>query len=132
VNLRTAYELLPSPARAHAPSRPPFRVGVVQFAWNPDPAAHDAAIGEAVRAAAGEGARLVCLPELTRSPYFAIERRDPDHPRAAPEQLPGGPTYELVARCAQETGAYVHASLYEDAGDGGLGYNTAFVVSPDG
>ena len=27
---------------------------------------------------------------------------------------------------------YVHASVYEAAADGGLGYNTAFVVAPDG
>jgi N-carbamoylputrescine amidase len=74
----------------------------------------------------------VCLPELTRSPYFAVEPRDEDHPAAQPEPLPGGPTFELAARAARETGAFVHASCYEDAGDGGLGYNTAFVVGPDG
>jgi N-carbamoylputrescine amidase len=130
--VRTAFDLLPSPARVHAPSRPPLRVGVVQFAWDPDVDAHDDAIAESIRIAASEGARLVCLPELTRSRYFAVEPRDPQRPLAAPEALPGGPTHALAARCAAETGAYVHASLYEDAGDGGLGYNTAFVVAPDG
>ena len=130
--VKTAFDLLPSPARVHGPTRPPLRVGVVQFAWNPDPDAHDAAITESIRTAAEHGARLVCLPELTRSKYFAVEPRDPQHPVAAPEPLPGGPTYELVAHGAAETGAYVHASCYEDAGDGGLGYNTAFVVAPDG
>jgi N-carbamoylputrescine amidase len=33
---------------------------------------------------------------------------------------------------AAETGAHVHASLYERVPDGGLGYNTAIVVSPAG
>jgi N-carbamoylputrescine amidase len=100
--------------------------------WHPDQNEHDDAIAEGIRTAAREGARLVCLPELTRSAYFAVERRDPEHPQAEPEALPGGPTYELVAGSARETGAYVHASCYEAVSDGGLGYNTAFVVAPDG
>jgi N-carbamoylputrescine amidase len=132
VILRTAFDVLPSPARVHAPTRAPLRVGLVQLQWNPDPAEHDDAIADAIRSAAQGGAHLVCLPELTRSAYFAVERRDPIHLRAEPEPLPGGPTYELVARCARETGTLVHASCYEAADDGGLGYNTAFVVSPDG
>jgi len=132
VIVRTAFDVLPSPARVHAPARPPFRVGLVQMAWHPDPDEHDAAIREGIAVAAGEGARLVCLPELTRSPYFAVERRDPDAPAAQPEPLPGGPTYALVAQSARELGVYVHASCYEFADDGGLGYNTAFVVAPDG
>ena len=98
--VRTAFDVLPSPARVRPATRP-LRVGLVQLAWSPDPDAHDAAIAEGVRAAADEGARLVCLPELTRLPYVAVERRDAEHPQAAPEPLPGGPTYELVARCAR-------------------------------
>ena len=85
-----------------------------------------------MHAAAGEGAALICLPELSLLPYVAVERRDRDHPRALPEPLPGGPTYALVSELARDTNAHVHASCYEDAGDGGLGYNTAFVVAPDG
>jgi N-carbamoylputrescine amidase len=130
--IRTAFELLPSPARAHAPTRAPLRVGLVQLAWHPDADVHDGAIAEGIRAAAREGARLVCLQELTRSQYFAVARRDPDDPGAQPEALPGGPTYELAAACARENGVFVHASCYEAASDGGLGYNTAFVVATDG
>ena len=33
---------------------------------------------------------------------------------------------------ASETGMHVHASLYERAGESGLGYNTAIIVAPDG
>jgi N-carbamoylputrescine amidase len=69
---------------------------------------------------------------LTRSAYFAVEPRDPDRPAAGPEPIPGGPTFELAAACAREAHVYVHASAYEAADDGGLGYNTAFVVAPDG
>jgi N-carbamoylputrescine amidase len=130
--VRTAFAVPASPARVHAPTRRPFRLGLVQLAWHPDPEVHDAAVAEGIRAAAAEGARLVCLPELTRSRYFAVEPRDARHPAGEPEPLPGGPTYDLAAREARATGVYVHASCYEDAGDGGLGYNTAFVVAPDG
>ena len=128
----TAFDVLPSPARVHEPRRERLRVGAVQLAWSADEDAHDAAVAEGVRAAAAEGARVVCLPELTRSRYFAVEHRDPGHPAAEPEPLDGGPTHALAARCARETGAFVHASCYEAAADGGLGYNTAFVVAPDG
>jgi N-carbamoylputrescine amidase len=132
VILRTAFDLLPSPARVHPPTRAPFRVGLVQMRWHADAQEHDDAIADGVRIAARAGARLVCLPELTRSRYFAVEPRADDGTGAQPESLPGGPTFELAARAARETGAFVHASCYEDAGDGGLGYNTAFVVAPDG
>jgi N-carbamoylputrescine amidase len=132
VIVRTAFDVLPSPARVHAPTRTPLRVGLVQLAWHPDPREHDEAIAEGVRTAARTGARLVCLPELTRSAYFAVEPRTQAAHPAQPEPLPGGPTFELVARCARENGAYVHASCYEAAADGGLGYNTAFVAGPDG
>ena len=132
MKLLTAFDIPPSPARVRSPSRAPLRVGAVQMEWDPDPARHDGAIADGVRLAADVGARLVCLPELTRSRYFAVDRRDPARPAAEPEPLPGGPTVELAAQCARATGAFVHASCYEAAPDGGLGYNTAFVVAPDG
>jgi N-carbamoylputrescine amidase len=130
--VRTAFDLLPSPARVRAAERGVLRVGVVQLSWQPDARAHDEAIATAVRCAAEQGARLVCLPELTRLPYVAVDARGPGAGSVGPEPLPGGPTFVLAARLARETGAYVHASCYEDAGDGGLGYNTAFVAAPDG
>src|SRR5262249_39459951 len=43
-----------------------------------------------------------------------------------------GRTHEFAARLASETAVAVHASLYERAGDDGLGYNTAICVAPDG
>jgi N-carbamoylputrescine amidase len=129
----TAYGLLPSPARVDAPQRAPFRVGLVQERWHPDPDEHRAALADGVRIAASEAARLVCLQELTLSAYFAIT---PDGAAAAgvePEPLPGGPTHVFVAELAAETGVHVHASLYECAtGADPPGYNTAIVVAPDG
>jgi hypothetical protein len=80
----------------------------------------------------GEGALLVCLQELTLLPYFAITPDGPASVGVEPEALPGGRTHEFAARLAAEHGVHVHASLYERADDGGLGYNTAIVVAPDG
>ena len=107
------------------------RVGAVQHRWHPDPDEHRSALAEGVRLAASEGARLVCLQELTLSAYFAVT---PDGPRpgVGPEPLEGGPTATFAAELAVETGTYVHASLWEARADGDLGYNTAIVVAPDG
>ena len=119
-----------SPARVAGPTRPPFRIGAVQHRWHPDPAEHRAALAEGVALAAGEGAQLVCLQELTLSPYFAIAETAPTG--IEPEPLPGGPTWQFAATLAAEHAVPVHASLYEAAPDGGLGFNTAIVVGPDG
>jgi N-carbamoylputrescine amidase len=131
-----AEQLLDSPARVDPPTRAPMRVGLVQHRWHPDPDEHRAALADGVRGAAAEGAELVCLMELTLSPYFAV---DPSGPGSTvlgvhiePEPLPGGPTHEFAHALAAETGIPVHASLYEHADDGGLGYNTAIVVAPSG
>jgi N-carbamoylputrescine amidase len=123
----------PSPARVEEPTRPPLRVGLVQHRWHPDPDEHRAALAEGVRVAAGEGARLVCLQELTLSPYFAITADGPRAARAEPEAVPDGPTSAFAAQLARESGVHVHASLYERAdAEDGLGFNTAIVMAPDG
>jgi N-carbamoylputrescine amidase len=122
-----------SPARTRAPRREPFRIAAVQERWYPDPDEHRAALAAGVRAAAGAGAQLVCLQELTLSRYFAVDSAGPDAAGAEPEELPGGPTHDFAAALAAEIGVPVHASLYERAeADDGLGYNTAIVVAPDG
>jgi N-carbamoylputrescine amidase len=133
IRLIRAPEPPESLARTRPPSRPPFRIGAVQHRWHEDPAEHEAALAEGIRIAAREGARLVCLQELTRSRYFAVDPGGPEAAGAEPEELPGGPTFEFAARQAREHGVQVHASLYERAdADDGLGFNTAIVVSPEG
>jgi len=122
-----------SPARVHEPTRAPLRVGAVQHRWHPDPEEHRRALAGGIRMAAEEGARLVCLQELTLSPYFAITPDGPTAAGAAPEPLEGGPTHRFAAEQAAANGVHVHASLYERAdGEDGLGFNTAIVVAPDG
>lgn len=110
-----------------------MRVGLVQHRWHPDPGEHEEALATGVRIAAQEGATLVCLQELTLSPYFAITPGGPGPAGAEPEDVPGGRTTRFASDLARETGVHVHASLYEraDAADG-LGFNTAIVVAPGG
>jgi N-carbamoylputrescine amidase len=123
----------PSFARVHEPTRKPLRVGAVQQRWHADPAEHRAALTVGVAAAAEQGATLVCLQELTLSPYFAITADGPQAAGAQPEAVPDGPTCEFAAGLARQHGIHIHASLYERAdADDGLGFNTAIVMAPDG
>ncbi|HEX5497572.1 MAG TPA: nitrilase-related carbon-nitrogen hydrolase [Thermomicrobiales bacterium] len=130
--LLTAFAPPPSPMARPGERRPPFRIGLVQEFWRPDPDEHQAALAAGARQAVAAGARLVCLQELTLSPYFAIAPDADEAALARAEPIPDGPTTQFAARLAAETGAWMHASLYERAADGGLGYNTAICVAPDG
>jgi N-carbamoylputrescine amidase len=122
-----------SPARTRDATRPPLRVGLVQQRWHADAAEHERLLAQGIALAADEGAELVCLQELTLSPYFAIT---PDGAQAlgvAPEPLESGATISFARRSAAACGVYVHASLFEEADEGdGLGFNTAILVAPDG
>jgi N-carbamoylputrescine amidase len=133
IRLIVATEPPESPARTRSPSREPFRIAAVQQRWHPDRDEHEAALAAGIKLAAGEGAQLVCLQELTLSRYFATDPAGPEAAGVAPEELPGGPTHRFAARMAGENATHVHASLYERAeAEDGLGFNTAIVVAPDG
>jgi N-carbamoylputrescine amidase len=134
VRVIAAIDRVPqSYARVSEPARRPFRIGAVQHRWHPDPSEHEAALAEGIRAAAQHGAQLVCLQELTLSPYFAITADGVEAARDRAEAIPDGPTTRFAAGMAAESGCYVHASLYEQPDDGGeLGYNTAICVAPSG
>jgi N-carbamoylputrescine amidase len=133
VKLLTAYAPPPSLARVDPPTRAPLRIAAVQQAWQSDPLSHQAGLAAGIRLAAAERPKLICLQELTLSPYFAITPDGPGALGVEPAALPGGPTHEFAAQMAAETQIPIHASLFEraDAADG-LGYNTAIVVTPDG
>ncbi|MGC9220970.1 MAG: nitrilase-related carbon-nitrogen hydrolase [Solirubrobacteraceae bacterium] len=120
-------------ARTRAPQRPALRLGLVQQRWHADPAEHQAALTQGIVLAAGQGAAIVCLQELTLSPYFAITAEGPAALGVEPEPLEDGPTIQFARRAAAESNVYVHASLFERADrEDGLGYNTAILVAPDG
>ena len=52
-----------------------FTVGLIQMACSPDPDDNLLRAVEKVRAAAKQGAQMVCLPELFRTQYFC-QRED--------------------------------------------------------
>ncbi|MGN6251552.1 MAG: nitrilase-related carbon-nitrogen hydrolase [Marmoricola sp.] len=126
-------EALPSPARVDAPTRQPLRVGLVQHAWREDAAALRDVLDAGIATAAGAGAQVVFLPELTLSRYPAFE--EPAGTASdLTEDLGTGPTVTFAAEAARRHGVHVHASLYErcDPTGDGLGFNTAVLVGPDG
>jgi len=122
----------PSPAATCRNPRRTFRIAAVQLAWNSDATEMKRRIAEGVRIAATHGAKLVCLQELTLSPYFAVRADDVDNALKNAEHIPNGPTTQLAISLAREHQIYIHASLYERADDGEGGYNTAICVNQNG
>ena len=105
----------------------------MQEAWHPDADEHVGRAERGIAMAAGEGAQLVCLQELTLSPYFAIVPDALETAAARPSRSPAGRRTELAARAAPRArrATSTRRSTSRPT-DGGLGYNTAIVVAPDG
>ena len=119
-------------SRSTESTRPPVRVGLVQHRWRPDADELTKVLRDGIDRAAGEGAALVCLPEITLLRYPADTPAGPN-PGDTAEDLLDGPTFALAAEAARANDVFVHASLYEKApAADGLGFNTAFLVSPSG
>lgn len=119
-------------ARVKKSLRPALRVGLVQHRWRASSTELETVLMDAVGLAAGAGARIVFLPELTLSRYPA-DTQPTGVPSGIAEDLSDGPTAAFAARAAGEHGVFVHASLYERADEAdGLGFNTAILMSPDG
>ncbi len=100
-------------------------VGLVQERWYADAEEHQQRLASGIYTAASRGASLVCLQELTLSPYFCT-RRDVDSSRFM-EDLETGATAQFVSRCAREANVAIIASLFEQAG-----YNTAVAYDASG
>jgi N-carbamoylputrescine amidase len=105
-----------------------LRVALVQMHMTPDAADNEARAEAAIRAAAGEGAQLVCLPELFRTPYFC-QVEDADLCDLA-EPIPG-PSTTRFAALAKELGVALVLSLFERRA-AGLYHNTAVVLDAHG
>jgi len=105
-----------------------YKVGLVQMAMSSDTAANLQAAIAKVEEAAAAGARLVCLPELFRSRYFA-QREDAALFDLA-EPVPG-PTTNALGTVAQRAGVVVIAPVFERRAPG-LYHNSAAVIDADG
>src|SRR5882762_7087407 len=105
-----------------------YKVGLVQMSMSDDPEANlDKAVAR-IRAAAQQGAGVVCLPELFRTQY--IGQRE-DHALFDLAEPVPGPTTETLAKIAKENSVVVIASLFERRA-AGLYHNTAAVIDADG
>lgn len=125
-------EALPSLTGTDRARRRPLRIGLVQHRWRVDGQELVRTLHDAIGRAAGEGAEVVFLAELTLSKYPAHTRAT-GTPGERAEPLLGGPTFTFAAEAAAAHDVVVHASLYERAeGPDGLGFNTAILVSPEG
>src|SRR5467141_2444474 len=105
-----------------------FKIGLVQMSMTTDPAVNLAKAIAQVKAAAQQGAALVCLPELFRTLY--IGHRE-DHALFDLAEPVPGPTTEALGKVAKDAGVVVIAPLFERRA-AGLYHNTAAVIEADG
>lgn len=128
----TIASAVDSLSRKKASNRSPLRVALVQTKWHANEAEHLAKLNEGIRLAAENGAKIVCLQELTLSRYPA-DQLPIGVPNEIAEPLHGGPTHKFAAAAAKAYNVHVHASLYEfQEYPDGRALNTAIIVNPDG
>ena len=113
------------------------RIGLVQATsthpGDVDPAVIKTAMIEKhlryIEEAAAKGAQIVCLQELFYGPYFCAEQKT--HWYGLTEQVPGGPTTQLMIETARRLGIVLIVPVYEVEGTG-VYYNTASIINADG
>jgi N-carbamoylputrescine amidase len=104
------------------------RIGLVQMAVTKDPDRNLKKAVEQVKLAAAEGARIVCLEELYRTPYFC--RVEDAGTFDLAETIPG-PSTDAFSKLARATQTVIVAPLFEKRA-AGLYHNTAVVIDADG
>ena len=82
-----------------------------------------------IRQAAADGAQIVCLQEIFYGPYFCAEQTTRWY--GSTEQVPEGPTTQLMMKLAKELNIAIVVPVYEVEGEG-VYYNTAAVINRDG
>jgi N-carbamoylputrescine amidase len=104
------------------------RVALVQMRCAAEPEANFQAAVQRIREAAGQGAQVICLPELFRSRYFC---QSEDYAQFALAEPVPGPSTERLAQLAAELGVVIIAPLFERRAPG-IYHNTAAVLDADG
>ncbi len=82
-----------------------------------------------IRRAAAAGAQVVCLQEIFYGPYFCAEQSTRWYDFT--EQVPDGPTTQLICKLAKELHLAVVLPVYEVETEG-VYYNTAAVIDSSG
>ncbi len=98
------------------------------MACTADPATNLDKALRGIAEAADRGARILCLPELFRTPYFCQEENIAHFDLAEP--VPG-PTTNALSASARQHGVTVVGSVFERR-DAGIYHNTAVVLDADG
>ena len=98
------------------------------MAMSPEPEANLNLACARIREAAAQGAQVVCLPELFRTPYFCQTEDAANF--ALAERIPG-PSSEAIGAVARQAGVIVIASLFERRAPG-LYHNAAAVIGANG
>jgi N-carbamoylputrescine amidase len=98
------------------------------MAMSPEPETNLDLACAKIREAAAQGAQVVCLPELFRSPYFCQTEDAANFAMA--ERIPG-PSTEAIGAVARQAGVIVIATLFERRAPG-LYHNTAAVIGANG
>lgn len=105
-----------------------YSVGLVQMTMSADPDANLRHAVAKVGEAAAAGAKVVCLPELFRSRYFAQTEDARVFDLAEP--VPG-PSTEALGKAAKQAGVVVIAPVFERRAPG-LYHNSAATIDVDG
>ncbi len=106
-----------------------IRVALIQLAWPGDRATMQDTYRQLVREAAEDGARLVCLPEFSVSPYFP-GTRDKAGFRWA-ESLAAGASSRFFSELSRTNKVIIIGSLFEETREGDY-YDTATIHGSDG
>jgi N-carbamoylputrescine amidase len=104
------------------------KLGLVQMAMSDDKADNMRRAVAGIREAAGQGAKVICLPELFLSRYFCQVEDHRFFQLAEP--IPGPSTNEIGA-LAKELAVVIIASLFEKRAEG-LYHNTTAILDADG
>lgn len=106
-----------------------IRAALVQQKWTGDKESMIANAVEHIRAAASQGAQVLCLQELFYGPYFC-QVQDADY-YSYTESIPDGPTTALMQEVAAQNNIVLIVPMYE-VEQPGVYYNTAAVIDADG
>src|SRR5260370_1396211 len=104
------------------------RVALIQMSCAPDTQLNLHKAADRISEPPGQGAQIVCLPELFRAQYFC--QREDHALFGLAEPIPG-PSTDTLTRVCRETGVVLVASLFERRAPG-LYHNTAVTIEKDG
>lgn len=104
------------------------KVGLIQMACGEDAKANLKTADQGIRQAAGQGAQIICLQELFRTPYFCQTEDSENFKRA--EEIPG-PSTQSMSQLAAELEVVLILPLFEKRSTG-IYHNTAVVLDADG